>query len=292
MNTRNILITGANGYIGSHLCAQLGQQHHIHPISLRQTPKPDLTGVDTLIHLSALVHGKGEQSEDAHQRINTEQTLTLAKTAKEAGVKQFIFFSTMAVYGGHGSLDSDSPLTEQSPCQPTSAYGRSKLQAELQLKTLMDDHFKVAIIRPPMVYGKHCPGNMARLAKLASLSPILPFGNQTNRRSIVSIENLVRFTQQITEQQVSGIFLPQDPEPQTIKQMAAGLAQAKQKKCLFIPLPLWLLKTLEKISPRIVQSLYGSLYYDNADSLKRLHSKSTAFSSSAQGYKRMLDQDQ
>ncbi|MCV6590575.1 MAG: NAD-dependent epimerase/dehydratase family protein [Marinobacterium sp.] len=266
-----ILITGASGYIGQHLCQRL-TDHHIQPVSLRQTPveQLELQGIDTVIHLSALVH-QPDAPASLYQQINHDQTLALAQAAKCAGVKQFIFFSTMAVYGGHGSLTHCEPLTETSPCQPDSPYGQSKYAAEQALTTLADDEFKLAIIRPPMVYGPNCPGNMTRLQQLVARLPLLPLGYNDNFRSVVALDNLLAMTFAIIEQQASGIFLPQDAKPVSIATLSRLLAQAQQRHRVFFAPPHWSLKLAARLHPRLTCSLFGSLSYDNRLSCQRLN---------------------
>jgi len=267
----HILVTGAQGYIGQQLCQSAPADTHIHAVSLRQQPITQLPlhGIDTIVHLSALVH-QPDASPDDYFRINLEQTRQLAQAAKAAGVKRFIFFSTMAVYGGHGSLGNSTALTEQSPCQPGSPYGKSKYAAEQALQALSDNHFSVAIIRPPMVYGPGCPGNMARLQKLIKALPLLPFDWAENQRSLVSINNLLALSWQVIQQPVTGIFLPQDPTPLSIKTLTTLLAQAEQQQPRLIRPPQWLLKLAAQLQPRITHSLYGSLYYNNQHSCQTL----------------------
>lgn len=266
-----ILITGASGYIGQHLSHTLAAAHNIAGVSLRATEPAQLPlqVTDTVIHLSGIVH-QPDASEALHQQINTDQTITLAQQARDAGVRHFIFFSSVAVYGGHGSLQPGAALNEQSPCQPDSPYGRSKLAAEQALLAMADADFTVAIVRPPMVYGPGCPGNMARLQRLVARLPALPLGWQHNRRSLVAIDNLIAMTRCILEQQASGIFLPQDPEPLSIQQLSQLLADAQQRRrWLFSPSrPLLLLA--QRLRPRLINSLYGNFQLDNRHSLEQL----------------------
>ncbi|MFD3081114.1 NAD-dependent epimerase/dehydratase family protein, partial [Streptococcus agalactiae] len=120
---------------------------------------------------------------DLYQKVNTELPIELANLAKEAGVDQFIFLSSMSVYGNEESLISSATKANPSTC-----YGKSKLAAEAGLKALQSDHFKILIMRPPMVYGPKATGNYARLSKLSKVTPIFPkIGNQ---RSMIFIDNL------------------------------------------------------------------------------------------------------
>ncbi len=268
----HVLMTGAQGYIGQQLCQSAPAGVQITAVSLRQHSIASLPlhTIDTIVHLSARVHQPAASASD-YQRINHDQTLALATAAKAAGVKRFVFFSTMAVYGGHGSLGDPAPLTEQSPCLPDSPYGQSKYAAEQALQALADDTFSLAILRPPMVYGPGCPGNMARLQQLVAKLPILPFGWPDNRRSLVAIDNLVALSWQLIQQPIQGIFLPQDPAPLSIQTLVSLLAQAQQQQPLLVRPPGWLLTLASRLQPRITNSLFGSLYYDNQQTCQILN---------------------
>lgn len=265
----NTLITGATGYIGGHLTTALQIEREITAYSLRVNGLPkNLEEFSTVIHLSALVHQQTEQPEAEYFRVNTEQTIALATVAKQSSVNQFIFFSTVAVYGEDGFLDkSNHPkLDENTECQPKTPYGKSKLEAEAQLLALADDNFTVSIIRPPIVYGPNCPGNMSRLNKLIQLFPILPLGNQVNKRSMVHIDNLVHFTERLLDTKASGIFIPQDNETLTIQEISKALAEANRKRRLLIKLPNFILGLLHTIKPQLIESLYGELVFDSTQS--------------------------
>lgn len=270
MHKNSILITGAYGYIGSALCQSL-DSYSITPVSLRETPQPELDGIETIVHLSAIVHQPKSKTAD-YERVNRDQTLELAKNAKHAGIKQFIFFSTMAVYGGHGTLSHNHhPLTELTPCNPDTDYGRSKYHAESALLEMQSEQFIVSIVRPPLVYGPNCPGNMMRLAKLVQRFPTLPFANCDNKRSVVSIANLVQMVELIISHHASGVFLPQDPEPVSTSQLIGWLAEAQNVTTYQTMLPSAFVKLCAKLKPRLTSSLFGSLYYDNADTCDRLN---------------------
>lgn len=272
----HLLITGATGYIGQHLVRQLSSSHQIRGVSLRQYSSDrepletlSLQGVDAVIHLSGVVH-QPSASDAEHQRINVDQTLQLARHAKASGVRQFVFFSSLAVYGSHGELGPAQPLTESSPCTPTSAYGRSKYQAEQALQALASEQFKVAIIRPPMVYGPGCPGNMARLSNLVRRLPVHPLGWSHNCRSLVSIDNLCAMTARIVQTQSQGIYLPQDPVPLSIAEICTLLSKAQKRPARLLPVPAPLIKLGHWIKPGPIASLFGSLYVDNRNSCLQL----------------------
>ena len=163
-----IMVTGGKGYIGRSFINKYKGEYELIPVSLSSKQNLDFCNVSTVLHLSALVHQTNKIPDEQYFSINTEQTISLAKEAKKCGVRHFIFYSTVAVYGLHGYLaDHKKLINEQSICNPASAYAKSKYDAEKALLKLEDEQFIVSIIRPPLVYGKDAPGNMLKLKKLA-----------------------------------------------------------------------------------------------------------------------------
>ncbi|MBN1163190.1 MAG: NAD-dependent epimerase/dehydratase family protein [Candidatus Krumholzibacteriota bacterium] len=264
---KKIMVTGARGYIGSKFIKKYKDKFIFEPLSLSAGDSPNFDGINTVLHLSALVHQTGELPDELYFKINTEQTESLAKKAKDAGVGHFVFFSTVAVYGKHGYLGEQSErIDEQSPCRPTDGYGKSKWEAEKILSALADDNFKVAIIRSPLVYGKDCPGNMYELKKLVARFPFLPFDYPHNRRSMIHVDNLLSFTQLVIEKQVAGILIPQDNDKYSIKQIVETLATGLNKKVCLFKFPGFLFAFLANKKPRLMSSLYGTLLFDSTAS--------------------------
>ena len=177
---KHILITGKNGYISTALFNWIKKKDQKITIDILDLLDPkwvdhSFSGVDTIIHTAALVHqSEKDHSLDEYRKVNTQLTVDIAQKAKNAGVSQFIFMSTMAVYGIEPSLTEDTIINEKTPDSPTTKYGISKLEAEIELKKLDDSNFKVAIIRPPFVYGKNCPGNYQLLKKLTLKFHFIP----------------------------------------------------------------------------------------------------------------------
>ena len=150
-------------------------------------------GYSAVLHVAAVVHQKeGPEMADLYKKVNTQLTIDIAGKSKRDGVRQFIFMSTMNVYGREtGTINSDTLPA------PKTMYGKSKLDAERLLKELADESFQVAVLRPPMVYGPGCPGNYARLTKLIKKTPVFP--KVFNKRSMIYIENLCEFLRQIID---------------------------------------------------------------------------------------------
>ena len=204
-----VLLTGSGGFVGSHF-RSLASCESV-PFSLRHDEMERLgfEGIDAVVHLAALVHQMHGAQESEYRRINTEMTLELARRAKEAGVRYFLFMSTVKVYGE----EREACYEESEPCHPVDAYGESKLEAERGLLALADETFSVGIIRAPMVYGPGVGGNMSRLLWLVERFKVLPFGKINNRRSMIYVENLVRYMESMLVLRLKGIYNAADPEP-------------------------------------------------------------------------------
>ena len=144
-----------------------------------------------------------------YYKVNRDLTIEIANWAKEHGVKQFIYMSSKIVYHASKSLKGDWVRKDTKP-DPNDFYGDSKLQAEKGLKGLQCNTFKVAIIRPPMIYGPGNKGNLPRLGWLAQKTPVFPAWH--NKRSMLHVVNLAEFVKQITVREMSGTFFPQNAE--------------------------------------------------------------------------------
>jgi len=265
-----IFLTGASGFIGSYFIKHYQKKYDIATFSFLKDDfdNLELYDVNAIIHLSALVHQMGGAPYEEYYRVNVKQTLDLAKRAKASGVKQFVFMSSVKVYGE----ESEVSYTEATPCRPQDDYGKSKLEAENELKKLEDDNFKVAIIRTPIVYGHGVKANIENLVNLVKKVPLLPLGKIRNRRSMIYVGNLSFFIDAIIEKQVSGIFLVADEKPLSTTRLIELIAEALDKKVFFIHVPFFegLLKLLK---PSFHKRLFESLELDNQDTMKRLFGK-------------------
>lgn len=266
----NLILTGARGFIGSYFQKQYAHKYAIQPFSFVNDDVKTLhvKDMETVIHLSALVHQMGGASDMAYEKVNVDQTLQLAHKAKENGVKQFIFMSTVKVYGE----ESDSAYTEISSCHPEDAYGRTKLKAEQELQALADENFIVSIIRTPIVYGRGVKANMQNLMKLIDTMPLLPLGGIANKRSFVYIGNLCALLDTLIDQRKGGIFLAGDDAPLSTTELIQELAKAKNKKLFLIQLPLFAM-FLKWVKPSFYKRLFESLTVDNSKTKESLHFK-------------------
>jgi UDP-glucose 4-epimerase len=256
----NVLLTGARGFIGSYFQKQYAHKYAIFPFSFVKDDIQTLhvKEVDTIIHLSALVHQMNGASDDAYEKINVEQTLQLARKAKENGVSHFIFMSTIKVYGE----ENDTAYTEVSPCHPQDMYGKTKLEAEIELQKLASNDFIVSVIRTPIVYGYGVKANMQSLMKLIDKIALLPFGGICNKRSFVYIGNLCALIDAIIQVKVGGVFLAGDDEALSTTDLIRRIAYAKHRKIFLVHLPLFSL-FLKCVKPSFYQRLFGNLTINN-----------------------------
>ena len=210
----NILITGAGSYVGTQVENWLKKEGQFKVDSVDtfgdNWKKADYTKYEVVYHVAGIAHVNADpKMEPLYYQVNRDLTIAIAKYAKEAGVKQFIFMSSMIVFHESQSLKAEV-LTKDTKPNPNGFYGDSKLQAEIGLKELECETFKVCILRPPMIYGPNSKGNFPRLAKLACKTPVFPAWH--NKRSMLFIDNFSEFVKQAILRQLSGTFYPQNRE--------------------------------------------------------------------------------
>ena len=183
---------------------------------------------DVVFHVAGIAHVNADpKMEPLYYKVNRDLTIEVAKHAKVAGVKQFIFMSSQIVFHESQSLKGEI-LTVSTKENPNGFYGDSKLQAELGIKPLEDENFKVCILRPCMIYGPNAKGNFPRLAKLATKVPIFPCWH--NKRSMLYIDNLAEFVKQAILRQLSGTFYPQNREQADTVEIIRFFAKAARHK--------------------------------------------------------------
>lgn len=264
-----ILLTGSNGYLGSSFINQYKNKYLFQKFSLLNQKLEDINfdGIDIVLHCAALVHQKVEHSYEKYYEINVEYPSRLAKLAKQNGVKQFVFISTIAIYG-----EDKEKIDENTTYEPITPYGKSKLEAEKELLKLNDDSFIVSIIRPPMIYGRNAPGNIDSLIKLVKKLPILPLGKIQNKRTFIFIQNLCYAIDEIITQKQNGTFLVSDDEPLSTSKLIELIAKNLDKKIYLIKIPFFE-SLLKLVKPSFHKRLYGSLEVDNTITKKKLNLK-------------------
>ena len=199
---KNILITGAGSYVGESVRRYILAKDSSYQIDAVDTvgdnwKKVDYTKYDVVFHVAGIAHVNADpKMEPLYYKVNRDLTIEVAKHAKAAGVKQFIFMSSQIVFHESRSLKAEVLTTETKPAS-NGFYGDSKLQAENGLHELESEEFKVCILRPCMIYGPNAKGNFPRLAKLACKTPVFPEWH--NKRSMLYIDNLAEFVKQAIE---------------------------------------------------------------------------------------------
>lgn len=255
---KNILITGKNSYIGISLENWLMREpdkYKVDTVDMKDGSwkEKDFSQYNVVFHVAGIVHIKEtSENQDLYYKVNRDLAYETAQKAKEDGVEQFIFLSSMSVYGiENGVIDKNTPL------KPNSAYGRSKTEAEELIYQLCDDSFTVATLRPPMVYGKGCRGNYPRLAQLALSIPIFP--KVDNKRSMIYIDNLSEFVKQLIDNRSGGLFFPQNGEYLNTSEMVRLIAEVHGKRIVMTKLFNPLLRILNVST---VNKVFGDLVYE------------------------------
>ena len=212
---KKVLVTGAGSYVGENVRKYILSTSSDFQIDAVDTmvdnwKKADYSQYDVVYHVAGIAHVNADPKMEAlYYKVNRDLTIEVAKHAKTAGVKQFIFMSSQIVFHESQSLKTEV-LTASTKENPNGFYGDSKLQAELGIKPLEDENFKVCILRPCMIYGPNAKGNFPRLAKLACKTPIFPCWH--NKRSMLYIDNLAEFVKQAILRELSGTYYPQNRE--------------------------------------------------------------------------------
>lgn len=258
---KRILIAGANSYIGESFEQYMIQFRDSYQVDTLDVigdawKQADLSAYDVVFHVAGIAHQKETaENKDLYYKVNRDLAVEMAEKAKIAGVSQFVFMSTMSVYG----MDQGVITPEVSPV-PVSHYGKSKLEAETAIAGLQDDHFAVAVLRPPMVYGKNCRGNFQLLLRLVEKSPVFPVVN--NQRSMIAIANLCAFVHMIIENRRAGVFCPQNREYVNTTEMAKVMAKTLQRHVFFSRLAGVGIKLLIPIIPKARKAFSTLIYQD------------------------------
>lgn len=267
---KRILITGANSYIGTSVekyLAQWPEEYHVDTIDMVDGSwrEKSFAGYDSVFHVAGIAHFSTKKLDKTEQKkywiVNAELPVEVAKKAKVEGVKQFIFLSSMSVYGEHGSIKQPVIITNKTKPHPKDIYGRSKLEAEEGLTDFQEKSFAVCLLRPPMIYGPGSKGNYQHLIKAARQLPLFP--NIRNQRSMLRIDGLCDFVKGLVDSGTRGLFFPQDPVYVCTSAMVADLARGFGRK-------IWLTRAfnpiLRLLSGRIslADKVFGSLTYEKS----------------------------
>ncbi len=267
MTNKQVLITGASGFVGRHLCQYLVEcgwrvravvrsaaMHHALPATVDGVVVPDITGTvdwhpllrDTsaVVHLVGRTHGlrkHGADPREAYQRINVDATRQLVRACGETGLGRFVFLSSIKVVG-KGAAEE---YTETTPCRPADEYGKTKWEAE-KLVGDVGRHMGLAtvILRPPLVYGPHVIGNFLRLLALTRRRLPLPLGAVRNARSLVFVGNLVSAVRRVLEHPAAAgeVFHVADDTPLSTRDLLHKLSTLQGHSPWLLPVPVSLLR--------------------------------------------------
>jgi len=289
---KKVLITGGSGFIGRALLNNLNRDYNVITLVRQKLidensiaigefgHKTDFSsvveGVDVVIHLAARAHvlKKENNSTELFRSTNTIATTNLAKNSADAGVKRFIFISSIGVNGIHNTY----PFSYSDTPKPVEDYAISKFEAEIELKKIAKSTgMEVVIIRPPLVYGKGAPGNFGTLLKVANKNLPLPLGAINNKRSFVSIDNLVDIIITCIDhpRAANQTFLVSDDEEISTSNLLKKLTLAAGKKPWLLPVPVLFLKFLASIVGKkaAVERFSSSLTVDIEHTKKTLNWK-------------------
>lgn len=265
--TKKILITGKNSYIGNYLAKWLEKEPRKYEIikkSVRDGKWEDIdfSTFDVVVHVAGIAHqDMKNDSKELYYKVNTDLTIDIATKAKKEGVKQFIFLSSMIVYGSSSKIGEIKVIKKDTIPEPSNYYGNSKLRAEEGIQILQSMDFNVAILRPPMIYGKKSKGNYPNLAKFAKLAPIFP--DIENQRSMLHIDNLVEFIKLLIENNEKGIYFPQNRDYVKTSDMVRIIASVNGKKIRLVKFFNPLLVIIGgKVN--ILKKVFGNLVYEKS----------------------------
>ena len=282
----HVLLTGSSGFLGSVMLSKLLKRNNkvtaatrtkqsempcvnqvvIDGISGNNNWGDVLHGVDVIIHLAAVAHNYSKDLNYINE-TNVRGTINLAQQAVKSDVKRFIFVSSIGVLGN--STSNTLPFDEYSDVSAHSQYAQSKLDAEnALLKIAEETELEVVIIRPVLVYGAGAPGNFGKLVKLVQKTPFLPFALCRNKRSFISVDNLVDFISTCVEhpKAKNEIFCISDCVDFSIKEFTNGIAVGLNKKLIQLPIPVFIFRLLGKITGKSepIEQLVGDLQVDSS----------------------------
>ena len=271
---KKVLITGAGSYIGTTFETWIKEHSESITTETLDMKDPswqdqDFHGYDAIFHVAGIAHadvGKvSEEQKALYYKVNTDLTIQCAKKAKAEGVGQFIFMSSIIVYGESAGIGKKRVITKETPLSPANFYGDSKVKAEEGLTGLRDDDFKVVILRPPMIYGKGSKGNYSFLSKMAQKLPVFP--DIENQRSMLYVGNLCKYVSLMIENEEDGVFFPQNKDYVRTDAMVQKIAESHGRKIrmirFFNPMLILLGRGKGRLAG-LANKAFGNLVYDKA----------------------------
>ncbi len=265
MTQKRILLAGKDSYIGDAFQSYLRQWPDLYDVTCVDMRSDawrelELSGFDAVYMVAGIAHIKETpENRPLYFSVNRDLAVELAQKARKAGARQFVYLSSMSVYG-----KTTGVITPATPLNPTNAYGQSKAQAEELLNALETPDFAVTVLRPPMVYGKGCKGNYRSLEHLALKLPFFP--RVTNQRSMLYIDNLSECVRLLIDRGLSGCFCPQNREYVCTWDMAKRIAQCHGKRLLPGYVTGLGVSSVGMLLPQ-VQKAFGTLIYQDTEAL-------------------------
>ncbi|AVF67400.1 NAD-dependent epimerase/dehydratase family protein [Vibrio alginolyticus] len=276
-----ILVTGATGFVGQNLtqlnqnfrCVIRAGEHHsfadsytVSTIDASTDWSNCFEGVDAIIHLAGLAHNKS-YTDAEYRAVNTDGTLRLALKAAEAGVKRFVFVSSIGV---NGTNSYDSAFLPSDVADPHNSYAQSKHEAELGLWDISKQTgLEVVVVRPTLVYGPNAPGNFGMLTKLVNSIPFLPFGLANNRRDFISVGNLVDLLIVCAKHKNApgNIFLASENNTVSTRDFVNAIAVGQDRKVFQIPIPVSFMRLAGLVIGKstMIEQLFGNLEVDSSN---------------------------
>lgn len=274
---KRILVTGANSYIGENVRNYLLKEQGDFVVEVKDTfgwePKPeDFSTYDAVFNVAGIAHIKEtKDNRNLYYDVNRDLVVKIAKAAKKGGVKQFILLSTMSVYG-----KTTGYITKNTAPCPVNAYGKSKLQADIEIEKIASDNFIFTCLRPPMVYGKDCRGNYQKLRMVALKSAIFP--EYSNKRSMIYIGNLCEFVKKCIEEEKGGVFFPQNEDYVVTSNMVMHIAKCHNKRIFFTKL---FNPAIKLIPADVIKKVFGDLTYEQVDTVNKYPFKESMIATEA-----------
>nr|WP_115642376.1 NAD-dependent epimerase/dehydratase family protein [Clostridium putrefaciens] len=230
---KKILITGANSYIGTSFekwMQKWTKDYSIDTIDMKDGSweRKDFSKYDVVFHVAGIAHVSTDPNmEDLYYKVNRDLTIETAMKAKADGARQFVFMSSIIVYGDSSHINHKRVIDKNTVPEPSNFYGKSKLEAEEGILPLQDNSFNVVVIRPPMIFGKGSKGNYPKLSRIAQKLPIFP--DIKNERSMLHIDNLCEFIRLMIVNEESDVFYPQNREYVGTSQLVKLISEAHGK---------------------------------------------------------------
>lgn len=285
-----ILVTGANGFVGQGLCAELARRGVAVRAAVREHGggtmlardvvavgdlcrevdwSPALRGVDTVVHLAARVHVMNDRAKDPLEEfrlVNVNATTRLARNLVACGVRRIVYVSSIKV---NGDSTRDKPFRPDDPPNPQDAYGLSKLEAEQALWRISNETgLEVVVVRPPLVYGPAVKGNFLRLLKLVQRRIPLPIGAIENRRSMIYSGNFAHalVACAIDANAAGKTYVVSDGEDLSTPELTRRLARAVGTSARLVPVPAVILRVAGALAGRTdeIDRVIGSLVVDGS----------------------------